>query len=78
VVGRATGVLRGAVDPDSGTVLQAVLVKRPGRGRLVLRGNGSFVYTPPRGFRGTVRFNFVIRDNHGMQSTVLRATIRVL
>lgn len=70
-VAAAQGVLRGATDPDRGTVLSAVLVQRPSVGTLVFRANGSFTYTPPQNFHGRVFFRFRVRDNKGGLSPVL-------
>jgi hypothetical protein len=53
----APGVLAGASDVN-GNPLSAVLVSGPGNGILTLHTNGSFVYTPDRGFSGTDTFTF--------------------
>ncbi|MCI0683009.1 MAG: Ig-like domain-containing protein [Gemmataceae bacterium] len=55
------GVLMSAANPNGGR-LQTVLETRPRRGRLVLRANGSFRYTPPRNFAGAVTFSYRISD----------------
>jgi hypothetical protein len=52
-----SGVLRGARDSD-GDSLAAVLLTPPEAGSVSLSADGSFVYLPPTGFMGTVRFFF--------------------
>jgi hypothetical protein len=79
-VSAAAGVLAGARDVDSGTVLKAVLVARPRRriGRLTLNPDGSFVFRPRPTFpRGRATFVFQIHDNHGGVSAPIAVTIRV-
>jgi hypothetical protein len=72
----AKGLLRGAIDPDVGAVLTARLAGRV-KGVLRLKPDGSFTYTPRSGFRGTVRFSFVIDDGQGGSSGPITVTIKV-
>jgi hypothetical protein len=49
---------------------------QPGSGTAAL--NGSKVrYTPPRGFRGTVRFSYTASDSRGLTSAPARVTVEV-
>jgi hypothetical protein len=57
----APGVLRGAVE-SPGQTLTAVLVSRPAHGSLTLHKNGSFSFSPARGFAGTTSFLFEACD----------------
>jgi hypothetical protein len=52
----APGVL--ANDAAGGTSLTAVLESGPSVGTLALRADGSYDYTPPAGFSGTVTFTY--------------------
>jgi uncharacterized repeat protein (TIGR01451 family) len=53
----APGVLANHSDPD-GDALSAALVSGPSRGELALNADGSFYYTPNRGFGGTDSFTY--------------------
>jgi uncharacterized repeat protein (TIGR01451 family) len=53
----AGGVLNNDSDPNH-FGLTAVLAGGPAHGKLVLNGDGSFVYTPDAGFVGTDRFTY--------------------
>ncbi|MBD3315836.1 MAG: tandem-95 repeat protein, partial [Chitinivibrionales bacterium] len=59
----ANGVLTNDTDPD-GPSLSAVLVDPidASEGTLVFRANGSFDYTPPPNFNGTVVFSYLATD----------------
>lgn len=72
---QSRGVLRNDRDAD-GDRLRARLVRGPAVGRLLLRANGAVVYTPPRGFRGTVRFRYRADDGHGGRA-IATVTIRI-
>lgn len=73
-VGRG-GVLQNDGDLD-GDPLGAQLLRGPEHGSLVLRPNGSFVYTPDRFFAGRDHFRYVAFDDQGGRS-VGTVTIRV-
>ncbi|MDO9456450.1 LamG-like jellyroll fold domain-containing protein [Nocardioides sp.] len=57
----APGVLGNDADPD-GDVLTAVAANQPAHGQVVLSGNGSFIYTPDRGFSGYDMFLYKVND----------------
>jgi len=57
----APGVLANDLDAD-GDALAAVPLDQPQHGSLTLAGDGSFVYTPETGFRGTDRFTYDTND----------------
>jgi uncharacterized delta-60 repeat protein len=57
----APGVLVNDSDPD-GDTLSAGLLVGPASGTLVLQTDGSFTYTPPPGFSGTVTFTYRASD----------------
>jgi hypothetical protein len=61
VVSAASGVLKNDTDAN-GDSLAAVLVKAPSTGSLVLKADGSFTYTPPSYFTGTVSFTYKTTD----------------
>ena len=58
----AKGVLANDADGDR---LTAHLLAGPAKGKLKLAADGSFVYVPQRGFRGTDRFTYVASDGQG-------------
>lgn len=68
VVTAANGVLKNDVDAD-GDPLSAILVTGPARGALSLQADGSFVYTPPRNFTGTVSFTYRADDGETDSAT---------
>jgi hypothetical protein len=57
----APGILGGDTSP-SGAALSAILVHGPSHGKLALASNGSFLFTPKRGFRGTDQFTYEASD----------------
>ena len=61
LVVRAPGVLGGAVK-SPGQSLTAVRLSRPRHGSLTLHRNGSFSFSPVRGFIGTTSFRFETCD----------------
>jgi len=67
VVGAAEGVL---VNDASDAPLQAVLAAPPDRGAVALAADGSFVYTPPRGFSGSTSFAYRATDGSAMSLPV--------
>jgi hypothetical protein len=68
----AGGVLRGATVPP----LNAALTKGPSHGSLDLKLDGSFTYTPVKGFNGADGFAFAVSDSSG-GAAVATATINV-
>jgi hypothetical protein len=68
VVTAANGVLKNDIDAD-GDDLSAMLVKGPARGSLSLQADGSFVYTPPKNFTGTVSFTYKASDGEATSAT---------
>ncbi len=57
----ASGVLRGKTDAD-GDTLRTYVFKAPTKGSVVLKNNGSFVFTPPKGFVGSIQFTLRYSD----------------
>ena len=55
---------------------QVKLVKRPARGKLTLKADGSFTYVPARGFLGKVTFKYRIASAFAVSATAL-VTIKV-
>ncbi|MEO7223946.1 MAG: Ig-like domain-containing protein [Devosia sp.] len=75
VVNVNKGVLNNDVDPEGGQ-LTAELVSGPSKGKLMLKADGSFVYTPTKNFVGTVKFKYVASDGEN-NSDVVKASIAV-
>jgi VCBS repeat-containing protein len=71
----AAGVLAGARDPE-GDKLTAALVSDPAHGSVTLKSDGSFTYTPARGFSGPDSFTFKANDGN-FDSNVATAKIFV-
>jgi hypothetical protein len=71
----APGVLGNDTDIDS-PVLSAVLVSGPTHGSLALMPDGSFTYTPSRGFVGSDSFTYQANDG-ALSSNVAIVSIRV-
>ncbi|HUW21865.1 MAG TPA: right-handed parallel beta-helix repeat-containing protein [Candidatus Bathyarchaeia archaeon] len=69
------GVLGNDTDPDS-SVLTATLVSNPSKGTLVLKADGSFVYTPTLGSSGVISFTYAAYDGL-LTSNVATVTINV-
>lgn len=69
------GVLGNDSDPN-GDAITAVLVDAPAQGSLTFSNDGSFSYTPPAGFVGTVPFTYRATDGVN-QSAVATVTITV-
>jgi hypothetical protein len=61
IVSATNGVLKNDSDLD-GDGLSAVLVKGPARGTLSLQSDGSFTYSPPKKFAGSVSFTYKASD----------------
>jgi len=66
-VGRADGVLANDRDVDNDR-LTAQLDDRPRKGRISLKSNGSFTYTPKRGETGGDSFTYFAVDGDGRTS----------
>ena len=64
-------------DPE-GDVLTFTLKRQPRRGEVVLREDGSFLYTPKRNKVGTDSFTFTAADPAGNVSREATVTIRIL
>ncbi|MCK9182112.1 MAG: tandem-95 repeat protein [Fibrobacteraceae bacterium] len=72
------GLMSGATDPDDDKPSQAILVSKPQNGTVVINGSdGSFVYTPNKGFYGLDEFTFKLRDKGGAFSKPETAEINV-
>ena len=61
-VGVGEGLLANDSDPDGNSGLITELVEGPASGTLELNADGSFVYTPPGDFSGTVTFKYRVND----------------
>lgn len=66
-------VLANDSDPD-GDTLHVRRVTQPASGTAVINPNSTITFWPKRGFKGTVRFRYTIRDGHGGRA---RATVTV-
>lgn len=75
VVKAKKGVLKNDADGD-GDHLTATLVHGPHKGKLVLKGDGSFTYKPSKDFAGTVKFKYVAFDGDDTSGNI-KATITV-
>ena len=72
------GLLNGAYDPDGKLDARVSLVRRPQNGKVVINEkDGSFVYTPNKGFYGLDEFGFKLTDKEGASSKVETAEINV-
>ncbi|MEA4896520.1 MAG: Ig-like domain-containing protein [Oscillospiraceae bacterium] len=65
-----------ATDPD-GDVLKFEITTFPVKGELVMKENGSFVYTPAEGKRGRDYFGYKVYDNDGNASSEATVIIRI-
>lgn len=77
-VAAAAGVLANDADVDAGDALGAALVQGPASGALGLNPDGSFTYTPARGFLGTDSFTYRATDAAGATSATTTVSIDVL
>ncbi len=57
-------------DPD-GDALTITAFAQPNNGTVSLNQNGSFTYTPNKGFEGTDSFQYTLSDGNGGQDTAL-------
>jgi hypothetical protein len=72
------GLLLGAVDPDVGAQLTTRLFSKPKRGKVRIKPTGAFVYVPPAGFVGRVKFFYVIDDGQGGTSAPIQVILRII
>ena len=78
VVNAKEGLLNGAYDPDGKLDATVSLVRRPQNGKVELNAkDGSFTYTPNKGFYGLDEFGFKLTDREGASSKVETAEINV-
>lgn len=70
------GMLK-ASDPE-GTAMTFTLVRKPRRGEVVLREDGSFCYTPAKNKVGTDSFTFTAADASGNVSREATVTVQIL
>ncbi len=66
-----------AADPE-GDALTFTLTRAPKRGEVILRDDGSFLYTPKKNKVGTDSFTFTAADSAGNVSREATVTIRIL
>ena len=64
-------------DPE-GDALTFALTRSPRRGEVILRDDGSFLYTPEKNKVGTDSFTFTVTDPAGNVSREATVTIRIL
>ena len=64
-------------DPE-GDVLTFTLTRQPRRGDVVIREDGSFLYTPKKNKVGTDSFTFTAADSAGNVSREATVTVRIL
>ena len=69
--------LLSVTDPE-GDPLTYTLTRAPRRGEVILRGDGSFLYTPKKNKVGTDSFTFTAADSAGNVSRETTVTIRIL
>ncbi|MBW4583446.1 MAG: tandem-95 repeat protein, partial [Tildeniella nuda ZEHNDER 1965/U140] len=69
----AQGILANDTDSDVGQTLKAQLVSQPSHGNLLLRADGSFVYTPDQGYLGVDTFTYSAND--GIQDSTSLGTV---
>ena len=77
-VSAADGLMSGVSDPDGEKPVMAQLVQKPRNGRIVLNDkDGSFDYTPNKGFSGIDEFTYKVKDPGGVYSKIANAEINV-
>ena len=70
--------MAGAKDPDNEKPVEAVVVSKPQNGSVSVNSrDGSFTYTPNKGFYGLDEFTFKIKDKGGLYSKVETAEVNV-
>ena len=74
----STGLMSAAKDPDGDKLESVKTVMKPRNGRIVLNEkNGSFEYTPNKGFSGIDEFTYKVFDPSGLGSKVTNVEISV-
>jgi hypothetical protein len=74
----STGLMSAAKDPDGDKLESVKTVMKPRNGRIVLNEkNGSFEYTPNKGFSGIDEFTYKVYDPSGLGSKVTNVEISV-
>ncbi len=74
----STGLMSAAKDPDGDKLESVKTVMKPRNGRIVLNEkNGSFEYTPNKGFSGIDEFTYKVFDPSGLGSKVTNVEINV-
>ena len=74
---KAHGILSG-YDPDGdGLIFEIVSYPENGSLKLIDRSLGSYVYTPAKGYVGSDRFTYVVRDKYGNYSTSATVNFKV-
>jgi CshA-type fibril repeat protein len=71
------GASKGLLADDSGSSLVAALKTAPRHGTVTVSPDGSYTYTPAKGFAGTDTFTYTATDSSGQVTTAV-ATITVL
>ena len=74
----STGLMSAAKDPDGDRLQSVKTVMKPRNGRIILNEtNGSFEYTPNKGFSGIDEFTYKVFDPAGLGSKVTNVEISV-
>ncbi len=74
----STGLMSAAKDPDGDKLQSVKTVMKPRNGRIILNEtNGSFEYTPNKGFSGIDEFTYKVFDPAGLGSKVTNVEINV-
>ena len=77
-ISAAEGLMNGASDPDNEKPTRVFLLQKPKNGTLTLNeADGSFTYTPKKGFTGIDEFTFRLQDKGGAQSQPTTAEVNV-
>ena len=77
-VNASEGLMNGVSDADGEKPVAVQLVQRPRNGKIDLNErDGSFTYTPNRGFSGLDEFTFKVKDPGGVYSKVETAEVNV-
>ncbi|GAA4466501.1 Ig-like domain-containing protein [Phytohabitans houttuyneae] len=73
----APGVLANDTDADTGDTLTANTATAPRNGTLTLASDGSFTYTPRKGYTGTDTFTYTVTDSAAATSAPATVTLTV-
>ncbi|MCB0960871.1 MAG: tandem-95 repeat protein, partial [Acidimicrobiales bacterium] len=65
----------GVLDDDSGEAITVTSYTQPAQGTVALDPDGSFVYTPPTGFRGETTFTYTITGTGGSDTATVTITV---